>query len=206
MKHLLTVAAITGVMTMGMASCAGGEKNTGDNDTIFTPEFADSFSMAFGQSVGGDINRMIYFGGFGDREAFNKKEFLKGLQLMMASEHSPEFYQGADVGIKLINTLQQIEAQSGMKLNRDELLRQIRNYVMADSLTEAQMIDIDSQWQQVSEKLDKTLLLRESKRNPQTPQQTVVNETDPTDVEMSEVDYTSYEEMVPGNSTKEVDQ
>ena len=136
MKKLIFSALFAGAVCAGLSSCGAGDKGEVNTDSVFTAEFVDTFTTVSANQIGIELARYISATEDMTGKEFDRQEFLKGLQLITGSNYSDEFIEGVQYGCNIALTINTLKAQ-GLEMNRDELLRNIRRIVMADSISQA---------------------------------------------------------------------
>lgn len=137
MKKLIFSALFAGAVCAGLTSCGAGEQGEVNTDSVFTAEFTDTFTTVSGNQIGIEIARYIASTEDMTGKEFDRQAFLKGLQLITGSTYSDEFIEGVQYGANIAMTINSLKAQ-GLDINRDELLRNVRRLVMADSIGQAE--------------------------------------------------------------------
>ncbi|MDE6396037.1 MAG: hypothetical protein K2K84_02060 [Muribaculaceae bacterium] len=163
MKKLIFGALFAGAVCAGLTSCGAGEQGEVNTDSVFTAEFCDTFTTVSANQIGIEIARYISATEDMTGKEFDRQEFLKGLQMITGSAYSDEFIEGVQYGCNIALTINSLKAQ-GLDLNRDELLRNVRRLVMADSISQADHDYYISESERMFKQLNSILDKREQMR------------------------------------------
>lgn len=176
MKKFFVSAMMFGAVMAGMTSCGAGDQSEAQNDTIFSEEFTDSFTTAQSNALGADLARQIEITQELTGETYNKKDFLKGIQQVVGTAHSSEYLDGIEWGRKIAMYIDAMKSE-GLEMDRDEVLKNIRRLVMADSIPTKEYEFYGSESERFGQQLSAIMFKREmSRAGQQVPEQAVATE------------------------------
>ena len=132
MKKSVIGACMAVALLLGATSCGCGDKCTVNNDSIVAAELSDSINTHLGMYAGMDFaNRLT----MSEKEgiAVDRKEFVKGLKFAVSRKFDVYFSEGVMSGLQMSMTIDQLKKE-GVEINRDEILRQARKFIMNDEV------------------------------------------------------------------------
>jgi len=132
-KNIIISAVIAAALSGGFVSCGGGASADKASDTVLSQEVCDSMSMYYGQLMGAFFNNSIADSRTFDTINVDKKEFIKGLQMVLGHEYSEDMISGMMAGIQIRADLNRFKTQ-GLDLNSKTIMRLIAKGILADSV------------------------------------------------------------------------
>ena len=152
MKKIYILAL--GVAAMAVTSCGKGEKAADGADTLVSKALSDSISADYGFMAGGFVANELKVYARESGEAYDNKDFIKGVQSVISAEHSEAYLAGISTGLRVMQDIKQMKEQ-GVQGNQQMILDEMRKQIMADSvdMEQTQLISTrySSMMQQVSE-------------------------------------------------------
>ena len=152
MKKMFFSAVALG-MALTFGACGHGEKSQAETDTTLSSEAVDSMTQCYGEFMGAYINSNLSAAVKYDSIDVDKKEFLKGLQLVLSNDRSEDFVAGVNAGLQVITDLNRFKT-NGAALNRAEVVRLIAQGVLGDTVSEEQMSKLQKQLSDHVDQLD----------------------------------------------------
>lgn len=156
MKKLIFAASLLIASCMSLTSCGGQGETQTDNDTIFNAELTDSISMSIGSFNAGMARNQLGYTG--------NAEFIKGVQLIVGSDFSPEQLQGMLFAQNQIEPLIQGLKSEGLDVNRDLVLQEFRKVMNDKDFTDDKFMTIYENYNKAANKISEVISLREQKR------------------------------------------
>ncbi|MDO4320574.1 MAG: FKBP-type peptidyl-prolyl cis-trans isomerase [Bacteroidales bacterium] len=130
MKKLILGACA--LLVMGAASCSkdGAADATTDNVSKAT---SDSISMYYGKTIGSYVLADYMRFGEEHKTENTKKDILKGVQLVLGSKADEGTLMGMQIGVQLLNELNQLKEQ-GIEIDNMKVFKYFKEAFEADSL------------------------------------------------------------------------
>ena len=152
MKKTLFVPLLAAAL-FGMVSCGHGDKSGQETDTTLSAAAVDSMSQCYGEFMGAYFNKSIAMSMKYDSVNVDKKEFLKGLQLVLSDDRSEDFVAGANAGLQILHDLGKFKS-NGHELDRKLILRNIVEQVLGDTLSELELTKLQRSLAAYSERIE----------------------------------------------------
>ncbi len=146
-KIFMTACAAT--MLFSVVSC--GQSGLSGSTEVKTPE--DSLSYYFGKMWGSGLKSEIKTSS--DSAKFDADEFIRGIKAPMeADTNTVGYIQGLSTGGQLMQQFNQIEAESGIKINRALFISELSKELKSSEVTSPQELQFKAMHllQQISEK------------------------------------------------------
>lgn len=122
------------------------------NGAAVSPELSDSINTYIGMYAGMDLGREITMASEAGK-LIDRREFIKGFQLVAGHKHHQDYLNGAYQGLRLALTLEHF-TEAGVKPNRDIILDDICKYVNADSIDMTEMHKVQVEYEKIMNRLD----------------------------------------------------
>lgn len=168
MKKIIISAVMTAGLMLSATSCGCGEKCNVDNDTIITPEMADSLSLTLGAFDGTRANPFV-------RQYDDMNEYLEGFQMIVGNKFSYSKQRGMADGLYVLDEIEKKEFILDTKLNRDLYLQEFRKFVQDTALRSDQQEILYNRLEELNQAIEKVLQERETKRRQQEENTTAQN-------------------------------
>lgn len=148
MKKILFACAIAAMSMGAMTSC--------DKASEGSDNFADSVANAYGELNG---NMLVnYLNNIPEEQKANmsKDDLLRGIKdvIMLNDSTDAGYMTGLQIGMELHNVISQIEANSGVKLNRKVVYEALVNGAKADSVPQEKLMMLQGQFQILMQRVD----------------------------------------------------
>lgn len=125
------------------------------NGQEIAAEVSDSINTYLGMYAGMDLGSSLSMAEDSGIK-INRPEFLKGLQLVIAHDHSNAYLNGAQSGLDLAMMLDHF-SEAGVEINRDAVLEGINKYVTADSIDMTEMHKVQVTYEKLINRLENTV-------------------------------------------------
>ncbi len=173
MKKNFIGAIVLGAMTLGACSCSCGSGDScaaDDSDSIvINKQTSDSLVQAYGQMVGLDINNSLAQYAMDSGEVYDKKSFVKGLQFILGDKYDDAFYAGVSSALRILSDVRSYE-QSGVQVDREMLLRELRNAIMQDSVDENYNAEVQGDFRKLEERVNRMITDARASKAANTPE------------------------------------
>lgn len=157
--------------TMGISatSCGQGSDAKSDSDTLVSVAKSDSLSQYYGLMAGSFIGGELSYYAKDSGEAYDRNEFVKGLQSVVGLDKSDAYLAGMNTGMRVLQDLKGMEKQ-GVQVNRDILLKELRKMILADSINKDESQEYSRIYQDLMQEVQAQAQAREEARKANSPE------------------------------------
>jgi FKBP-type peptidyl-prolyl cis-trans isomerase len=169
MKKFLFGMCMLAVVGTTATSCGNGDSADADNDSIVAKATSDSISQYYGMMTGSFIGGEISYYANQSGEAYNREEFIKGLQAVVGNEKDEAYIAGMASGFRVWQELKEMEKQ-GVQVNRGEMLKQMRKFILADSVSQEEAQKYAQEYQKLIQNVQAKAQAREEAKKANSPE------------------------------------
>lgn len=147
---LLAVALVVGCSGSGETPQAvdSATVDTSHVESVMDSASADSLAMLLGTLVGNDVARMRSNSG-GPLSAFDADDYMKGVNVTLGhGRQSSSYTQGVRAARDIIAKIEDFR-NYGVEINVDMLLHAIEEQLMADSITDVDILRFNSEYNEL---------------------------------------------------------
>lgn len=148
-KIILGACAVVAILAAGCSKGADKQEEGFVADKVLS----DSVSAFAGQSVGGFVLSEYMRLSPEHQSEQTKKDILKGIQMVLANSDNDGMTMGIQIGGQIANQIARIEA-TGVKVDRNLLIREFRKAFEADSLDMSSVYDASNTMQRLMNQVE----------------------------------------------------
>jgi FKBP-type peptidyl-prolyl cis-trans isomerase len=130
---------------------------------------SDSLSEYYGLMAGSFIGSELSYYAQQSGEAYDREEFIKGLQAVVGQDHSDAYVAGMNTGFRVLQDIKGMKEQ-GVQINRDKLLNALRKQVLADSVSREVAEEYSNKYQEMMHSVQSAAQAREEAKKANSPE------------------------------------
>lgn len=157
MKKLFLIGGVA-VAALGFSACNGGKGSA-------PKSFEDSVSTMSGEYAGYSLARNIAGMPEDIRDKVSKEMFLKGLEVVLNADTATlnDYLSGMQFGMQQMSGFMQMYG-ANINIDRQAYLKAFAKAFMADSVSEAQMVEFTDRMAPVNEKISNIMMAEQQKK------------------------------------------